>query len=265
MNAEFRNYFSRIKGATVPANEPEQDTPPANKTAVDNEGNIVNTVFVEGGYPSETMFKKLFNSIVFKLNPSDRAKDSADPSQKSPTGDIYGGHVTVSTNEQAKSYSNGDLNKETRVPRVSQLPAVNSSETIDYTHVNVMDIEKAPLENINITIDATVTERNLFRVMFSNKLLLYLNDAFIKTKNYIDSSINNAINSKSQVISNISLSSGSNSITHTLNSTNLIIFLYDSTNTELSFEKQIVNNTTIRINVPAPLNYTNCKLVILKA
>ncbi len=79
-------------------------------------------VFKDGDYPDEDVFRKLFSSVIFGLEASDRAKATGENSQVSFTGEekVLGGHVTIATDTEAKAFSDGTKSLYTRTIRPSQ-------------------------------------------------------------------------------------------------------------------------------------------------
>jgi hypothetical protein len=123
---ERNGWFFRVMGQVPPANEPDQEDDYIKRKDKEIDGKVVtvDTVFVNGGLPDEDMFKKLFRSTLNRLESSDKARESSEDEYTSIKGDIYGGHVTLSTDEEATNRDNGDTAKYSRVPKVSQLPTL---------------------------------------------------------------------------------------------------------------------------------------------
>ena len=240
MNPEFKAWFFRLDTEAVPLNQSNQDTPLTSKSGTDNKGNIINLTFKNGGYPNQTIWTKLFNSILFKLESNDRAKDSTQ--NKSPKGQIYGGHVTLATNTQAKNRENGDIQLESRVPRVSHLPSVESSvtPTVDMTDPFVT-ITAHPIDNI--LVEKSGTTKDEYKVSLNNTIFSWIKTTLISFRTSILNDVNTLITtsngvSVSQKIIVPSIGSPTTyTQLHTVNSKDVEVIVYRPNNINDNLER----------------------------
>jgi len=166
----------------------EQDVDPSIISREKNlNGIFIPTVFVKDGEPSADVYKKLFYSLTFKANSSSRARDS-DSDYKTTEGEVkmLGGLVTVATDSQAIARENGNENKETRVPRTSQLTSVNETANSAIGGYNITDISNTPTDCIDVERDATVETRSHYLVKLTDSILNWIKDSFNKIKAYVD-------------------------------------------------------------------------------
>lgn len=176
--------FTSNSGADVDLNFNKKDT----------DGNF--RIFVDGSFPDQVVFTKLFDSIPFKLNDSDIAKDSVTNNVISRNGNVLikSGLVTLATNTEAKGTfnnqylgDNGNIFIESRVPRVNQLPVVFND--VNLTLSNPMGITNTPNDIINVNVatsNSYSTLRNEFVVKASNNFVNWLNSSFTSIQNYVD-------------------------------------------------------------------------------
>jgi hypothetical protein len=145
----------------------------------------------------DNVWQKFLKSITFKLNAADRALDSDDPRYLSQVQIAPGnpantrvmqGLVTVSTDDEAKAWDDGDTMKYTRVPRVHQLPEVSADITtsIPSPAFAIQLIPASPTQLMRVTIDNTVGTHNKFLVAWSDFATDWLRDSFDAIKTYVD-------------------------------------------------------------------------------
>jgi hypothetical protein len=200
--AEYREWFLTLEGINLtpiivgdlPA---EQDSPRTIKEVI-VDGINYPIIFKQDGTKipkfDDDTYIKLFKSVPFKLNQSDRAKDSDHPNYFQNEGDpnegVLQGLVTVATDVEAKAFSNGDEALYTRVPRVSQLPSVGEDTgTLQLSSVDfdITLIPQSPSNWINVRIDPAEDERNNYLLRVENDVLNWLRDSFDAVKQYVDS------------------------------------------------------------------------------
>lgn len=195
---EFLEWFitpkgNVLKGISVEDTPKEQEDPPASKQKFEN-GKPVGTIFLEDDETSDDNYKKLFKSILFRLNPSHRAKDSNSVDYKSKKGDVVSGHVTVATNKEAYEWDNGDCDAYTRTVRPEQLPEVNEKDADYIGDFAINTINPNPKDTIDVEKEErTDNDGNLLRALYTVRLkfdfLAWIKDITAKTKSYIDSYI----------------------------------------------------------------------------
>ena len=193
---EFREWFitpykETLKGLTLEDLPVEQETPPATKIKYED-GKPVGTVFKKDHEPSEINYKKLFKSILFKLNASDRARDSDDPLYKTNKDNINSGHVTVATAQESFDWNNGEESLHTRTVRPSQLPEVEELQSELIGDFAISTINGNPQDTIEVIKNKrNDSDNNLLRSLYNVRLkfnfLTWIKDITTKTKAYIDS------------------------------------------------------------------------------
>ena len=139
----------------------------------------------DGEYPSESMFKKLLHSLLFKLNKEDRAKDNTE--NLNHNGLVMGGHVTLATDVEAKDLDNGDESMESRVPRVSQLPTVEELPSISI-NPDYFQVTDSPTNVLDIDVDPSTLIRSNYQGKITDEFMNWLLDTFNFIKAYNDAS-----------------------------------------------------------------------------
>jgi hypothetical protein len=132
---------------------------------VTRNGSIRGTRFRNGDRPNRNTFFDLVDSIVFRSETADRAKE--DDGTLALTE--MNGHVVASTDVQAKA-NQGKLPDRTLAVQPSQLPDVDSTDQLTITGTNEFSADE-PLE---IEVDASVTTRNRFLVKFGDTFKTWL-------------------------------------------------------------------------------------------
>jgi hypothetical protein len=148
-------------------------------------GVTIGTIFKEDNEPTEDNYAKLFKSVTFKLNASDRAKDST--ANRNLSNQIYGGLVTVATDAEAIGFDNGDLAKETRVPRVHHLPETIEGVNSVVTGFAITTINNAPTNSIQVARDTAINTKSVYKVNLADTFLQWQKDLVAKIKTYVDS------------------------------------------------------------------------------
>ena len=134
---------------------------------------IVKNRFLKNHYPNENVFKKLFNSITFKLEKDDTAKETEQ------------GLVKKATDLQAKNNDNGtDGFTKTVIP--SQLPTIDDINNLELDDFDIAQIPSNPNSILDIVIDNTINTRNHYTVQVKYSFLFWLKQSFNKIKDYID-------------------------------------------------------------------------------
>lgn len=184
---EFKEWFFTKAGqALLPADSEDspipQETPDASKSKEIN-GVEIGTIFKENNEPTEINYQKFFNSVLFSLNNSNRAKDST--KNKTSKGNIKGGHVTIATNQEAVAKDNGDEILETRTVRPSQLPeTVEGTNTANNTY-SFNDIDQIPNDCIQVTKNTAVTTHSSYKVNLKDSFVNWLRDVITVIYEYI--------------------------------------------------------------------------------
>lgn len=190
-NPEYREWFFTEEGLPLlpfdPVDTPtEQDNPIPSKTKVVN-GEIIGTIFKEDNEPTEVNYLKLSRSAIFKLNAADRAKDETNPDFTSPnTGDVYGGHVTLATNNQAILRDNGNENLFSRVPRVSQLTEVGNSDSTVINNFAIDLIPDSPISPLSVERDITIITHSDYDVELNDDFWNWQLQTLDAVKTYVD-------------------------------------------------------------------------------
>lgn len=145
------------------------------------------TVFVKDGEPSADVYKKLLYSSLFKANSSSRARDS-DSDYKTTQGEekTLGGHVTVATDLEAIARNNGNEDKETRVPRTSQLTSADEAPNSAIANYDITTISATPTDGIDVDRDTSVLTRSHYLTKLTDNFLNWIKDSYNKIKTYID-------------------------------------------------------------------------------
>lgn len=190
LNSEYREWFLTPEGYTltpiVAGDTPtDQDNPIADKSKVVG-GIVIPTIFIENAEPSAVNYMKLFKSIPFKLNQSDRARDDQDALAITANGDFIQGLVMLATDAQAKTNDNGVINLYSRVPRVSHLPTAIAGLTTLYSGFKISTIDTTPADTIAIRVNPAVNSRNEYEFVLSDSYLDWVKQTIADTKDYVD-------------------------------------------------------------------------------
>lgn len=145
------------------------------------------TVFVKDGEPSADVYKKLMYSTLFKANSASRARDT-DSDYKTVEGEIkmLGGHTTVSTDVEAIARDNGDEDKQTRVPRTSQLTSADEAPNTAISGYAITTLSATPTDGIDVARDVSVLTRSHYLTKLTDSFLNWIKDSFDKIKAYVD-------------------------------------------------------------------------------
>jgi len=203
LRPEQRQWFLVDYNETLPIGVYDQENPPSPKVCVYEE-ELQGTIFTDDSIrPAEINYEKLFNSILFKLESEDRAKDSNDPNYRSP-GDgiepnssiIKAGHVTLATDNEAYTHDNGDESLYSRVPRTGQLPVTEEAVNIQVgdNGFNINLIPTNPVDGIDVEklirqiIDPSGNNNQTthYDVSLSDNQINWYKQAFDAIKAYID-------------------------------------------------------------------------------
>lgn len=184
---EFKQYF--VTGSGLPLLPIDvTETPVVNEGSLPKfkvvDGMTIGLIFLEDNEPSEEIYRKLFESITFKTNTSDRARTSNDPLSVY-NGNPIAGLVQMSTDLEAKTGINGDVTKISRAVYPSQLPSVIATPIGLTKTFDIGLIPTTPVEWLGVTIQPDTT-KNVFGVSLSPFGLDWLEAAFNATKQYID-------------------------------------------------------------------------------
>jgi hypothetical protein len=128
--------------------------------------NKAGTRFKDGDKPNESTFSDWFKSSLFKSEPDDRAKEDV---AGTTLADING-HVVAATDAQAKA---NQAKKEDRtvVAQASQLPSVDSTETLTVTSDQGLDYDDQPL---NVYKDDSVSTRSHYLIKLRGSFSTWL-------------------------------------------------------------------------------------------
>jgi len=193
--AEYKEWFITARYEALTALNPidtpkEQETPSASKEK-HRKGKVIGTIFKANNEPTDKNYLKLFKSILFKLNASDRAKDSDSLEYKTSKGDVISGHVTISTAKESYNWEDGDVDKFTRTVRPSHLPEVDKLDADVLGDFAINTINGNPKDTIEINkTEKKDSNNNLLRALYTVRLnfnfLSWIKDIVSKTKDYID-------------------------------------------------------------------------------
>lgn len=128
--------------------------------------NKAGTRFKDGDKPKESTFADWFKSSLFKSEPDDRAKEDV---AGTTLADING-HVVAATDAQAKA---NQAKKEDRtvVAQASQLPSVDSTDTLTITSDQGLGYDDQPL---NVYKDDSVSTRSNYLIKFRDSFSTWL-------------------------------------------------------------------------------------------
>lgn len=158
--------------------------------------------FLRNNFPSENVFRKLFESITFKLNSEDTAKENEQ------------GLAKKASNTQAKNGNNGN-DGFTRLVTPSQLPTVEQTINDSIGGYDIVSISANPDNIIDVT-EVGNTNRNQYKIKVVGDLFYWIRDTVNKIKVYIDT-----INIKEGVVTYDTIPANQNKVKITVtNSTN---------------------------------------------
>jgi len=274
LNAEQREWYNVAFGITLPNGIYEQENPPFCKRTVDEHGQYRGIIFNETDHPTEKIYKKLFKSVLFKLNKEDRAKDSTHPNYKSKGGShpdsmlIQGGHVTLATDEESYNFDNGDENTYSRVVRPGQLPSVIDLDTTEIQTFNISQVPSNPNNGIDVIkrlLEYTDPSDNLnkradYQVKITDQWASWLKTAFDGVKVYADTV---------DVDAGLLTANGSNTPNHTISvqyieatSSNMPKFIIDA---NIAVDDNVALNSAESQNIIPSMNavktYVDTKLL----
>jgi hypothetical protein len=177
---------------------------------VTQQGSVRGTRFRNGDRPPRNTFKDLTDSILFRSDPRDRAKEE----DGILTLKELNGHVVASTDSQAKSNASKPLDR-TLVVQPSQLPTVNSEDEIEITG-------ETPYqgETIKVEVNPSDDTKNDFLLSFSSSFKDWLQQLV----SYIDTTfgdISTSISNLAQDISNNASNISTNSTNISNNASNI--------------------------------------------
>lgn len=151
---EYREFF--LRAAKVSSGS-KRDQEPGFPTTYIIDGETVYNRFLEGHYPSEAVFTKLFESLTFKLNPEDTATDTLQGLAKSSTD----------ADAIAQTYSWTDVMM--RFTRPHQLPEVVAGSNITVTPSTYAIPSGGGKTRRRYTIAATIpASASKYLVLYSN-------------------------------------------------------------------------------------------------
>ena len=168
--------------------------------------NKAGTRFKDGDKPNESTFSDLFKSSLFKSEPDDRAKEDV---AGTTLADING-HVVAATDAQAKA---NQAKKEDRtvVAQASQLPSVDSTDTLTISSIEELAYSSEPL---NVVKDDTISTRSNYLIKFRDSFNTWLQVAASNIDDLRQRMVN--VESKSNLnatnIANLTPSSSASSI-----------------------------------------------------
>ena len=184
---------------------------------VTRQGSVRGTRFRNGDRPPRNTFKDLTDSILFRSDPSDRAKEE----DGLLTLKELNGHVVASTDTQAKSNASKPLDR-TLVVQPSQLPVVNSEDEIEITGENPYQGE-----TIKVEVNPSDDTKNDFLLSFSSsfkdwlqQLVTYIDTTFGNISTSI-SDLAQDISTNAQNIESNSTNIGNNASNISTNATNI--------------------------------------------
>ncbi len=189
--SEYRDWFITPEGSPlvpiVPGDTPQnQEVPNASKEKI-VDAVTIGTIFLEDNEPSQDNYLKLMKSTTFKLNQSDRAKDSDDVDYLTPVGDIVQGLVTVANNSQAISRDDGIITTYTRVPRTHHLTSASDrSQTISDSNINIDLIPSYVGNIVESPLNLGITTRSDYQPGFSSPFITWYETSLNHIKTYID-------------------------------------------------------------------------------
>lgn len=175
---EFREFFLRNTPVNSGTKKDQEVGYPTQYTILTPSGskNVFNR-FLKNHYPSEGVFRKLYESIAFKLNPEDTASDSVQ------------GLVKIASDVDAKAnqtYSDGFK----RAAQPSQLPTVAAdvdAEGVvwDNPFPGSTD-DNFPVSPITVTVSTTVETRNHYLIKLSDSFKAWITTILTEALDYIN-------------------------------------------------------------------------------
>lgn len=167
---EFRDFFLR-NYQKISGTQPDQEVGFPIDYRVGN--TTVKNRFLKNNIPSENVFKKLFESITFKLNREDTAKETEQ------------GLVKLATDIEAKNGSNG-IDTFSRSIKPSQLTTAREVITNPISGYDINTILTSPTDIIKVDVDNIILSRNEYKIGIYDNFIIWIKDSFNKIKSYID-------------------------------------------------------------------------------
>lgn len=183
---EFREFFFRKVTQSSGIKSDQESTFPIQYYIQDVNGREkkVRNRFNKGDFPSESVFKKLFESITFKLNPEDTASTTVQ------------GLVKTVTGNQVRDDDNGSdgFSKTIQPSQTTKVTVVNQDARTPGSTSFLNNGTPIPITTLEAVKEGGGSEGKNYKVKFKETFYSWLLDVFNKLQVYID-----AINIEAEV------------------------------------------------------------------